>query len=329
MKAELQQLERYLRDALGVEVAAVPWRDAGRLPQFLRERYDFAQATLLGVPCLFVIDAIPTEATPAVVHKHLELLRDKQDAEVVYVRPQVTAYNRKRLIERKVPFIVPGNQMYLPMLAIDLREYFRRIRTASESAAFSPATQAVVIHAMLHRIMDELVPLDMARRLGYSAMTMSRAFDELEAAHIGQATIRGRERRLRLAATGQELWAQAQPFLRSPVNKRLTIPRYAPLVGIGAGLTALAHYSMLAPPEWPTLAVSREQWKKFRRGHTVTPLPTADPDGMEIEVWSYPPSLFAQKNFVDPFSLYLSLKHEQDERTQAALDEMVAGYCLG
>ena len=38
----------------------------------------------------------------------------------------MASYERKRLIEQKVPSIVPGNQLYLPDLGLDLREYFRR-----------------------------------------------------------------------------------------------------------------------------------------------------------------------------------------------------------
>jgi len=52
----------------------------------------------------------------------MDVIQTKQKDDVVYVRTRMTAFNRKRLIEQKVPFIVPGNQMYLPTLAIDLRE---------------------------------------------------------------------------------------------------------------------------------------------------------------------------------------------------------------
>ena len=128
MRPELHELERYVHDALGVAVKAKPWSGADRLPHFLKERYSFAQAELLGLHALLVIDTNPEEQSPATVRKHLDMLQTKQHADLIYVRAQVTAYNRKRLIEQKVPFIVPGNQMYLPMLAIDLREHFRRIR---------------------------------------------------------------------------------------------------------------------------------------------------------------------------------------------------------
>ncbi|MCY2952536.1 MAG: hypothetical protein NTU53_11245 [Planctomycetota bacterium] len=322
MQAELHQLERYVHDALGVAVTTTPWRGGERLPHFLKDLYRFAQVDLLGMHGLLVIDANPAEQPPAAVREHMDLLRTKQDADVIYVRAQVTAYNRKRLIEQKVPFIVPGNQMYLPMLAIDLREHFRRLR--SEQPSFSPSTQAVVIHALLRGAEEAFIPLEMAQRLGYSAMTMTRAFDELEVANLGEVTTRGRERCLRFTGRRQETWTKAQPFLRSPVTKRLFIRRTeAGVGGIRAGLSALAEYSMLVPPAYTTYALSREDWKSLRQRHKAIEVPTQDPDAQEIEVWSYPPALFAERDVVDSLSLYLSLKADRDERTEASLDEMM------
>lgn len=322
MQTELHQLEQYLHDALGVAVTTTPWRGGERLPPFLKERYHFAQMDLLGMHGLLVVDASLAEQSPAAVRKHLDLLRTKQNADVIYVRNQVTAYNRKRLIEQKVPFIVPGNQMYLPMLAIDLREHFRRLR--SELPTFSPSTQAVVIHVLLRGAEEDLMPFEMAQRLGYSAMTMTRAFDELEAANLGAVTTRGRERCLRLTGRRQEIWTKAQPFLRSPVTKQLFIRRTeADIGGIRAGLSALAQYSMLAPPAYTVNALSREDWKSLRQRNKPIEVPSQDPDAQEIEVWSYPPALFAQRDVVDPLSLYLSLKGDRDERIESSLDEMM------
>ena len=230
MQTELQQLERYLHDDLGVGVNTTPWRGKERLPHFLKELYGFAELNLLGRHCLLVIDTAPAEQSPAALRKHLDLIQTKQKADVVYVRARITAYNRKRLIEHKVPFIVPGNQMYLPTLAIDLREHFRSLR--SELPTLSPSTQAVIIHTLLRKV-EVRTPLEMAQRLGYSAMTMTRAFDELEAAKLAEVTIRGKERCLRFTGRGQELWTKALPLLRSPVNKRLFIHRTE---GAAAGL---------------------------------------------------------------------------------------------
>jgi DNA-binding MarR family transcriptional regulator len=322
MQTDLPQLERYLRDALGVTATGKPWAGGDDLPHFLKERYRFARMDLLGLRCLLVIDAGPTEQPPAVVRKHMDLLRTKQDGDVIYVRTQVTAYNRKRLIEQKVPFIVPGNQMYLPMLAIDLREHFRRLRSAPST--FSPSTQAVVLHTLLRNDKKVIVPNETARRLGYSAMTMSRAFDELEAANLGEITVRGRERCLTFIGDRREIWEKAQPLLRSPVTKRLFVRRArGRQLGVRAGLTALAHYSMLAPPAHMTFALGKGKWKSLRQHQKTIELPDGDENANEIEVWNYLPALFAAHDFVDPLSLYLSLKATQDERIEAALDEMM------
>jgi hypothetical protein len=323
--ANLHELERYVQDALGVSLKTTPWSGADRLPHFLRERYKFAQAELLGLHALLVIDTNPEEQSPAVVRKHMDTLQTKQHADLIYVRAQVTAYNRKRLIEQRVPFIVPGNQMYLPMLAIDLRENFRRIR--EEIPTFSPSTQVVVLYTLLSDAGQVLIPAELAPRLGYSAMTMTRAFNELETASLAEVAIRGRERCLRFSRDRREIWEKAQSFLRSPVNKRLFIRRTegaeAP---IRAGLTALAHYSMLAPPAHTIYALSREDWKALRRRHKIIEVPARDPDGSEIEVWWYPPALFAEDGIVDRLSLYLSLKDDHDERTETALEEMMEKF---
>ncbi len=325
MQTVLHELERYLHDALSVSVKTTPWSGVGQLPPVLRERYRFAKAELLGLRALLVIDANPEEQSPATVRKHLDMLQSKQPAELIYVRARVTAYNRKRLIEQKVPFIVPGNQMYLPMLAIDLREHFRRIR--EESPTFSPSTQVVVLHAMLRDAGQELIPSEMAPLLGYSAMTMTRAFDELETAKLAEVTVRGRERCLRFIGDRREIWEKAQPFLRNPVSKRLFIRRINGAEGAThAGLTALAHYSMLAPPAYTTYALSQERWKTLRQQHKIIELPAQDPDASEIEVWWYSPARFAEHGMVDRLSLYLSLKADHDERTETALEEMMEKF---
>ena len=325
MQTVLHELERYLHDALGVSVKTTPWSGVGQLPPVLRERYRFAKAELLGLRALLVIDANPEEQSPATVRKHLDMLQSKQPAELIYVRARVTAYNRKRLIEQKVPFIVPGIQMYLPMLAIDLREHFRRIR--EEAPTFSPSTQVVVLHAMLRDAGQVLIPSEMAPLLGYSAMTMTRAFDELETARLAEVTVRGRERCLRFNGGRREIWEKAQPFLRSPVNKRLFIRRIDGAESANrAGLTALAHYSMLAPPAYTTYALSREEWKTLRQQHKIIEAPAQDPDASEMEVWWYSPARFAEHGMVDRLSLYLSLKAAHDERTETAVEEMMQKF---
>ncbi len=318
----LRELTGYVQETLGVDAIVAPRRNGKRLPAFLRERYRFAELRLLGTPLLLMIDRESAEQSPATVRKHLDLVRDRQDVRVVYVRDRVTAYNRKRLVDQRIPFIVPGNQMYLPPLGLDFRERFKR--PPAERPALSPATQVLVLHALLHHEADVLVPARAAERLGYSRMTMTRAFDELEQQELGTVTKKGRERHLHLGADRRALWDKAQPVLRNPVTKRLTIQRVAPQpLGLVAGLAALAEQSMLAPPVYPIGALGQDDWKAVRGQQRVVELSAPDESLQEIEVWRYRPQILADGDRVDRLSLYLSLHDHPDERVAAALDEMM------
>lgn len=321
----VQRLESYLKEVLDVAVTAQEWDAGSRLPFYLRESYAFHEIRLLDTPCLLVVSREDEERTPATVRKHVEQVRAKWEGEVVFVVPAVSSYNRKRLIEQKVAFVVPGNQMYLPPLGIDLREHFRKIRTGTQT--FSPSTQTVVLNVLLCPEEQEYTPSGLADELDYTAMTMTRAFDELESAGLGEVATEGRERRLRFGESKKEIWRKAQEYLRDPVKKRLWAePLRSSWQAPAAGLTALAHYSLLAAPPNPVVAMSTEGWKIARQRKELRELPHASSESVEVELWYYDPQLFATDGVVDRLSLYLSLREMQDERVEAALDEMMEAF---
>ncbi len=325
MRVELRQLEKYLDQTLGVVLTTSPWQGAARLAPFLRKCYGFREIRLMDRHCLLMIDEAEQEQSAGVIRKHMDQVREKSAAEVIYVRNQLTSYNRKRLVEYKVSFVVPGNQMYLPMLGVDFREHFRRRREIPEG--FMPATQVMMIHWLLKGTDAHLTPARMAFELGFSPMTMTRAFDELEAAELVEVARRGRERRLHFAGPKHDIWIKAQPFLRSPVIKRMFVRQPHPNPQhLQAGLAALSHYTMLAPPAQPVFALHQRDWKTSPHWQDKMLIPRQDPDAVEIEIWRYQPDLLAKQGVVDQLSLYLSLKENGNERVQAALDEMIGRF---
>jgi len=317
---ETNKIEHYLQETLGIAVKLTAWKGSDRLPLFLRDGYRFYQTDLLGMPCLLMVDQTIEAPSPANVRKHLGLVETKWDGEVIYIRQQVASHQRMRLIEQKVPFLVPGNQMYLPMIGIDLREHFRKRRQTP--LALKPATQALLLQLLL-RSEDELqTPVDFAKRLGYTKMTMSRAFDEVEIERLCDVAKEGRERRLRLVGTRKELWHHALPLLRTPVKQRKHLRRFDGLHSVTAGLTALANHTMLAASKTSVIAVSSEQWKAVQKNRFYFSTTATDPDAVEVEVWAYDPKLFSDEGIVDRLSLFLSLRDIKDERVEAALEEM-------
>lgn len=314
--------KRYLGETLDIDVHPRQWMGTINLPIFLRNMYDFFNVSILGMSCLVMATKEKTGQTPATVQKHMNQVCKKWNGEVIYVQQKVTAYNRKRFIQHRIPFIIPLNQMYLPFLGIDLREHFKNIRETR--AYFSPSTQAVVLYYLSQNSELRLTPKTLANELGYSIMTMTRALDELDGAGLGTIAMEGRERVLRFNRDKKKVWETALERMRSPVKKRFWVKGFpSKPFGMKAGLSALAHYSNLAEPLNPVLALEGRQWKKVNATGGVTPLYSAEPTASELEVWSYSPALFGRYGVVDRFSLFLSMRENNDERVQSGLEAMM------
>ena len=323
-----KKLQKYLADALGIEARPESWRGASALPLALRDAYEAGKLSLFGEECLLLFDLRPGKLTPATIRKQADWAHRITGKMIVYVTEGLPAYNRKRLIEHKVPFVVPGNQMYLPDLGIDLRAHLRAVR--SERELLRPATQLLVLYVILRpdTLQERLTPSHLARLLGYSDMTMTRAIDELEDGGCVSVRAKGRERVAEFRYNGRELWEKTHSLMRSPVKTRSVAtgpppPGNWPL----AGLSALAERTMLAAPERAVFAVHSQdalgveirsnirQWLE-EEGKAEVP-------SCELEVWHYPPDLLAEGGTVDPLSLYLSLREISDERVEAALEELL------
>ena len=317
-------VQEYLHDTLGIAPKVRPWAGAGKLPYFLQDAFEIRELKLLDRPILLAIDRQANRPALANVRAQLDKLRALAGHLVVYVTGSLASYERKRLIEQKVPFIVPGNQLYLPDLGVDLREYFRQ-RPQAPATALSPATQAMLITTMLQEPWRaDWQPAEVVTELGYTPMTLSRAVKELTTTGIATLRNEGRARRLHMERSAAETWEHAKPLLRNPVKRRVwahLIPKLKPPHIRLAGLSALARFSMLTEPQWLVYALSPAQWKAATQAGLAT-LPEHQPGSCEWQLWHYNPALVPDSVTVDPLSLTLSLQDEADERVQLALGEL-------
>ncbi len=313
----------YLNATLGAHIVLRPPSHL-RLPLFLSQRYHILEGSLFGTRLLFAVARKPEDQTPSDIRTQLTRLQEHGGSPVVYVRRGITSYNRRRLIDARVPFIVPRRQMFLPQLGLDLRERFGSLRRVGK--ALSPSAQAVLLHILLRPdALDPFTTATVAPPLRYSPITLSRAFDELSAADLAESATLGRTRQLRLREPAQPTWRKAQPLLRSPVGRIYHVRGAARILpGVIAGMSALARRSHLADPSTPVIAASRQEWKvaQGRRGLVVVPEP--EPETVVVEVWHYPPRLLCNGKIADPLSLALSLREERDERVEAAIEHMLA-----
>ncbi len=321
--ALVQQLKKYLFEVLGISLPISPWNGVASLPIFLTKLYAFYEVLIEGKRCILIIQQEEL-AVPSVLEKHLRAIEAKTQCLSLYVLKEISSYTRKWLIAHRISFVVPRDQMYLPELGLDLRERFRRTQQPKKTKTLSPSAQAVIIHGLLHPEIGRIIPSALAKHLNYTAMTMTRVLNELELLDICAITRIGKKRYLDFGESRRELWEQARSLMRTPIKKRIWVWRKGgakqkELANI-AGLDALARQSMLNGPAYPIFAIWEDRWKKTI---SLQEVESADEADLEIELWSYNPELFAKNGLVDPFSLFLSLHEEKDDRTQIALEKLM------
>ena len=310
----------YLQALIGVHPVLRPHEVKG-LPFYILSMYDLKITKLENRQLLLCFVITENFPTPAQLEKHAALLRNVSGLETVLVFPRLDSWNRKRLIERRIPFCVPGKQLYLPSLLIDLREHFLVERKVPIFVSY-PAQFLIITHLM-RRTISGLSVRDLARHCKYSAITMSRAVDELIQLGLAE-TQKGKNKPLLFRMDEKGLWANALPHLRSPVKSvrywlsRDSIPPW-PI----SGIEALSRKSDLNPDDRDCRAVLSRNLKPYEERNLVGVRAMTDTD-LLIEVWAYDPESLGEGNIVDPFSLYLSLSSDSDERVQLALATMIS-----
>lgn len=316
---------KYLQEVLGIHTPEEkPWAQANALPYFLHDAFRFVELELLGRPVVLAIASSNEKLVLGDIRTQLDKVRRQGEQPVVFVTDALASYERKRLIEQKVPFIVPGNQLYLPDLGLDLREHFRQ-RAPSTGASLSPSTQAILISALMNEpLATDWHPARLASDMSYTPMTLSRAVRELNAAGLATTHKVGRSQCLHRELPPQEIWKMARPLLRSPVRRTVwvmndTLPAGHPWRL--AGLSALARDSMLTDPKRPVYALTSAQWREALKAGAREAPETSDA-AQALELWIYDPALVPGRATVDPLSLTLSLQDSTDERVLQALDEL-------
>lgn len=313
----------YLRDAFGAALNL--HRTSPSLPFFINDQYVLWSADLLGRPCLLMAPTPDSQASPEEMGRHVELVRGKTDERLVLLLLEtLTPARRHALVTRRIAFLVPGVQIFVPEALLDLRERAPR-PSRREVETFSPTAQLAILGALLRPGQTEASATELARVYGVAVMSMTRAFDELEAAGLADAGRQGQIRALRFHETGRALWDAAAPRLQSPVRKvrAVVIPYPDQFPARLAGESALARYTSLASPRRQRLAVAASEWNQRVRDHSLRETEAGAPESDDIETWSYDPAALGDHSLVDRLSLYLSLRDHLDERVAIAAEELL------
>ena len=124
----------------------------------------------------------------------------------------------------------------------------------------------------------------------------------------------------------KNLYEQARPYLRDPVQKRIYAKKQQWLLDLPmAGSEALYTLGKTTDREFhPVRAIEKKIYLEHaEKIESIDPAWDTRTDYVELEVWRYDPDRFTQESIVDSLSLALSLKGEQDEAMKLNINKLL------
>jgi len=237
---------------------------------------------------------------------------------VVVILDSLTYYERERLINQGVYFIISDKYAFLPSLIVNVQAK-KKDKSASK---LTPVAQYVLLYYLLsEKTKEEYTIKDLEQIMPYNYVALARAVANLEDCKLCNTEIKDNTgiKYIRFGSYKRELWTKAQSYLSSPVKKVL----YCDAIPEGdfsiSGVNALSQYSHLNSEEYETSAI----WDKL---FNPSGAQYNEVEGLnKIEIWKYPTTMpfLSNHNVVDKLSLYLSMKDEPDARIEKELEIII------
>ena len=315
MRYNIKPVTDYLAELTGSEVKtfAHAKRDDAKLPLAISSGYSFCDVEFMKT---IVTIAIPTEQdsiSPMQLAKHQAKMMEAFHHPVVFVLESVESYKISRLTQAKVNFIVPGKLIFIPSLLMALREMKNKAIIMPEK--MPPVAQMLVLYHLEKGNLDGLNTAEIAELTGLAYPTINVALRWLDMNKIINL-IGGKQKQVEFVLSKMELWNKALPLMSSPIE-RILFADAKPVGGLMAGETAMGHYTMLAEPSTPVIAIDKAAAKENAA------LMNKEYGDIKVEVWKYSPALLSEDGYADRLSLYLCMKDSQDERIQIECDTLI------
>lgn len=315
----MNDLRKYIKVALGIEAEISPLRadKLKDLPVYIKSEYDIHTINLYRQDFLLV--QVKSQFTTERLRKHLITIEAGFNTKAIAVIDRLEAYKRLRLIEKKIPFIIPGKQMYLPDLLIDLKEF--GVKPREHPQMMRPATQLLLLYHLQIGSLEGYNLKGIAEKINYDAATITRAAHFLH--NTGLCTLKGvKDKSLHFEGDKRKLWKKAEPMMSNPVKKSQYFSGWVNLPNrFKSNINALAHYSDLNDDVVAYYAVRPDYMRLIGRANLKETGPLEG--NICIEEWKYNPGLLTGTEFVDPLSLYFCFRKKPDERIELALEQII------
>ena len=282
--------------------------------------YVFYDGTYLGVSLLFV-EPKKGNPTPKVCLLTSNRLAELYGLPVVFILQPGPTYERTRLMDKGVYFVMSDQYAFLPMLVASEKSSNR-----VPAKVLSPVAQYLLLFHLQVKSIEGLSAREIAPLVPYSYESVTLGLTCLTDVGLVEKIKAGqRSKVVHFMEKGRELWNKAQPYLTNPVDRRFycdemngqyTYPECC--------INALSHYSRLNPDEERMLAMTQKEYNGLNSQGTFVRQNLYDGNYM-IEVWKYQPIIQFEddKAYVDKLSLVLSLKADEDPRVEGELEYII------
>lgn len=282
--------------------------------------YKFYDGEFHGMPLLFA-EPKGKVATPRCLSVTANNLTSLLQLPIVFLLPACPAYERQRLIDKDVYFVVSEKYVHLPMLLAN-----ERVRKTKQAKALTPVAQYLLLYHLQIGSIEGMAARDIEDKIPYSYASITLGLTCLEDLGLCKKVAEASKRKvIHFDMKGMNLWEQAQPFLVNPVEERIycdgllsddSFPE--------CGINALAHYTRLNPDPERTIMMSVKQLRNFKSSEALM-RPNEFDGNIIIEAWKYPPvtAIGVKAEWVDKLSLAISLREDEDPRVEGEVERLI------
>jgi hypothetical protein len=318
----MNTITNYLNEIFGEHVNIVAVREAqmNKLPLYIGSLYTLWKVDLLNRHVYLALSKTDELQSPDQYKKHMDILQGILGVPVILVLKGTESYNRNRLIQKKVNFILENKQIFLPDLLVDLKDYLKPEKARKEH--LTPAAQYILLFHIQKQSLNATTYKLLSGILPYNYLTVSRAVENLKS--FGLCFMEGgKEKLFRFEENRKELWQKALPFLTNPIKKTVYINDDLPeRYQMRTNINALAHYSAINDERLSYFAISVRDFQFLHKQGKIRMF--SEYDGTYfIEQWKYEPTGLADHGFVDRLSLYLTFRDNKDERIEGEIEKMM------
>ena len=294
-------------DILGLTINFKKWNKEKQLPLFILNDYLIQKAIINNIECLSLTPKGDIPTLPA-FKKQLSIIREIENVPIFLQLNAISSFRKRNLLENKIPFILKDKMAYLPFMTTYLTNTQYEDKSIEK---ISLATQ-LLFTWILYQNTNKYYVSDAVKSLGFSNMTLTRAYRQLCATELFKEHKDGRKIFLTTKLSKVELFNKMKAYLQPTFySQGYILKKEITKDMIPAGEFAFSQHTHLNPPKLKTYAIEKKHSKNIKLQRECY----SYDEQVELQIWKYNPLLFSQNsNSIDTVSLIISLLENIDER---------------